>query len=209
MKDFLLIDDHEIVRSGVKSTLLDLFKPCEIYEANNEETALKRLKERSYDLIIMDVQMPDTNAAGLMEHIKKNYPGTRVLIFSMSAENVYAKRFLKAGAMGFISKNAGLTELKTAIDLVLNNRKYISETLANHLAAELGKDQPDNPFDKLSSREFEIASLLISGKTVSEISGLLSIEVSTVGTHKARLLEKLGVKNILELAEIAKIHNVQ
>ena len=208
MKNFLLIDDHEIVRSGVKNVLLELFKPCDIFEASDEKTALSQLKARTYDLVLMDVQMPDTDTAGLMEYIKTRYPDTRVLIFSMSSENVYAKRFLKAGAMGFVSKNAGLTELKKAVELVLNDRKYISETLAEQLAAEIGSTQPTNPFDKLSAREFEIANLLMAGKSGSEISELLSINSSTVGTHKARLFEKLGVNNLPELIEIARIYKL-
>lgn len=208
MKNFLLIDDHEIVRSGVKNVLQELFKPCEIYEATDEKSALSQLKAHKYDLVIMDVQMPDTDTAGLMEYIKTRYPDIRVLMFSMSSENVYAKRFLKAGAMGFVSKNSGLTELKKAVELVLNDRKYISENLAEQLAAEIGSQQPNNPFDKLSAREFEIANLLMSGKSGSEISELLSINSSTVGTHKARLFEKLGVTNLPELIEVARIYKL-
>ena len=117
MKNFLLIDDHEIVRSGVKTVLLEMFKPCEIFEACNEKEALDQLKARRYELIIMDVQMPDTDSAGLMKNIKTRYPDAKVLIFSMSAENLYAKRFMKSGAMGFVTKNAGLSELIKAINL--------------------------------------------------------------------------------------------
>ncbi|MBC7687775.1 MAG: response regulator transcription factor [Aquabacterium sp.] len=208
MKNFLLIDDHEIVRSGVKNVLQALFKPCEIYEAKDEKSVLSELKARSYDLVIMDVQMPDTDTAGLMDYIKTRYPDLKVLMFSMSAENVYAKRFLKAGAMGFVSKNSGLTELKKAIELVLNDRKYISEDLAEQLAGEIGSKQPNNPFDKLSAREFEIANLLILGKSGSDISELLSINSSTVGTHKARLFEKLHVSNLAELIEVARIYKL-
>ncbi|MBC7886622.1 MAG: response regulator transcription factor [Ferruginibacter sp.] len=208
MKNFLLIDDHEIVRSGVKNVLQELFKPCDIYEASDEKSALSQLKLRKYDLVIMDVQMPGTDTAGLMEYIKTRYADIRVLMFSMSSENVYAKRFLKAGAMGFVSKNSGLTELKKAVELVLNDRKYISEALAEQLAAEIGSQQPNNPFDKLSAREFEVANLLMTGKSGSDISELLSINSSTVGTHKARLFEKLGVTNLPELIEIARIYKL-
>lgn len=208
MKKFLLIDDHEIVRSGVKNVLQELFKPSEIYEANDEMPALNLLKEHQYDLIIMDVQIPGTDTVRLMEFIKTKYPGTKVLIFSMSSEHVYARRFLKAGAMGFVSKNAGLTEFKKALELVLNDRKYISENLAELLAEEIGTQQPNNPFDKLSAREFEIAILLMGGKSGNDISELLSINSSTVGTHKARLFEKLGVNNLPELIEVARIYKL-
>src|ERR1700739_1425289 len=102
MKRFLLIDDHEVVRMGIKNVLQVFYKPCEIAEAYDENSAVAQLKKMSFDLVLMDIQMPDTNSLGLMEYIKAHYPRTYVLIFSMSAENTYAKRFLAAGAMGFI-----------------------------------------------------------------------------------------------------------
>jgi DNA-binding NarL/FixJ family response regulator len=209
MKNFLLIDDHEIVRSGVKTVLLEMFKPCEIFEACNEKEALEQLKSRRYELIIMDVQMPDTDSAGLMKNIKTRYPDAKVLIFSMSAENLYAKRFMKSGAMGFVTKNAGLSELIKAINLALNNRKYISESFAEMLAGEVGDEKTSNPFDSLSSREFEIVSLIMNGKSLNEISDLLSIHTSTVSTHKSRLLDKLGVKNLPELLELGRAFNLK
>ncbi len=208
MKNFLLIDDHEIVRSGVKTVLLELFKPCEIFEASNEKEALDQLKARKYDLIIMDVQMPDTDSAGLLKNIKIKTPDVKVLVFSMSAENLYAKRFMKLGAMGFVTKNSGLSELIKAINLALNNRKYISEAFAEILAGEVGDEKSNNPFESLSSREFEIVSLIIHGKSLNEISDLLSIHSSTVSTHKSRLFEKLGVKNLPELLELARAFNL-
>ncbi len=208
MKHFLLIDDHEIVRSGVKTVLLELFKPCEIFEASHEKEALDQLKARKYDLIIMDVQMPDTDSAGLLKNIKIKTPEAKVLVFSMSAENLYAKRFMKLGAMGFVTKNSGLAELIKAINLALNNRKYISESFAEILAGEVGDEKSSNPFESLSSREFEIVSLIIHGKSLNEISDLLSIHSSTVSTHKSRLFEKLGVKNLPELLELARAFNL-
>src|SRR5688572_24202776 len=105
MRKFLIIDDHEIVRVGVKNVLTQLFRPCDVFEANNENSALAILKTQPCDLIIMDVQMPETDAFGLLQHITIRYPDTKVLIFSMSPENVYARRFLKLGAMGFVSKS--------------------------------------------------------------------------------------------------------
>lgn len=208
MKNFLLIDDHEIVRSGVKTVLQELFKPCEIFEASNEAEALEQMKLRPYNLVIMDVQMPDTDTVSLMKFIKTNYAEARVLIFSMSAENLYARRFMKLGAMGFVTKNAGLSELIKAINLALSNRKYISETFAELLASEVSEDKPGNPFEELSSREFEIVTMIIKGKNLNEISEILSIHSSTVSTHKSRLFEKLNVKNLPELLELSRAYNL-
>jgi two-component system invasion response regulator UvrY len=208
VKKILLVDDHFVVRSGMNGVLSEILKPCEIHEADNGDSVTEKLKKNNYDLIMMDIQMPNTDTLGLMEYIHTKYPEAKVLIFSMSSENIYAKRFLKAGAKGFVSKEALLEEIKKAINLVMNGRKYISESLAQTLAEESSSDKTENPFDKLSAREFEIFTLLMSGQPLKEISKTLNLHTSTVGTHKARLLEKLGVTNILELKELASSYKL-
>jgi len=208
MKKFLLVDDHIVVRSGIKTLLTDIYQPAEVHEAFDGDSTIAKLKENRYDLVMLDIQMPNTDSLALMKYIHENYPETKVLIFSMSAESIYAKRFMKDGAFGFISKEAPLDEITRAINIILNNRKYISETLIDKLAEDSLSGNPVNPFDRLSPKEFEIASLLLSGKTLSDISHSLNIHTSTAGTHKARLFEKLEVNNILELSELAKAYNV-
>lgn len=208
MKKFLLVDDHIVVRSGIHGLLTELFTPCIVHEAGDSESATEKLKQNNYDLIMMDIQMPNSDTLGLMEYIKIRYPDAKVLIFSMSAENIYAKRFFNAGAKGFLSKDSSLEEIKKAVNLVLNNRKYISETFAESLADASFSGTPDNPFEKLSPREFEIVSLLLKGQTVSDISKTLHLQISTVGTHKSRIFEKLGVTNILELKELANSYKL-
>jgi two-component system, NarL family, invasion response regulator UvrY len=146
MKKFLLVDDHVIVRSGIKGLLSEIFKPSEIHEAGNGDSAVEKLKSQQYDLIVMDVKMLKTDTLGLMQFIHVNYPDAKVLIFSMCAENIYAKRFLKAGAMGFISKEASLEEIKKAISLILDGGRYISESLAQVLADESLSEQVGQPF---------------------------------------------------------------
>lgn len=208
MKAFLIVDDHEIVRSGLKNVLSDLYKPCVIEEAGDEPSAVERLKKRAFDLVIMDVQMPDSDSFGLMEYIDTQYPESKVIIFSMSSETIYAKRFLKAGALGFVSKTAGLGELKKAIDLALNNRRYISDSLAQAFANQLGKKQASNPFDQLSTREFNIAVLLSKGNSINAIANLLNLNTSTVGTYKSRIFEKLQIRNIVELVELSHTYQL-
>jgi two-component system invasion response regulator UvrY len=208
VKKFLIVDDHVIVRSGIKFLLADFYQPSEIHEAADGDSATQKLKEHDFDLIMLDIQMPKTDSFGLMEYIHIKYPKAKVLVFSVSAENTYARRFMKAGAYGFVSKEAPLEEIIKAINLVLNDRKYISESLAYKIAEDSFAGRSDNPFNKLSPREFEIVSLLLSGQTVSDISQSLNIQTSTVGTHKARLFEKLSITNILELKELATVYNV-
>lgn len=199
---FLIVDDHEIVRAGIKLLLNGIYQPTEIHEARDGESTLRMIDANRYELIILDIQMPNTDTFLLMEYIHARYPETRVLIFSIGIEHIYAKRFLRAGAMGFVSKESPLEELTRAINLVLNNRKYISESLLDILAEEAGPALTVNPFDRLSPREMEIVSLLLAGHTRTTISKMLKLESSTVGTYKARIFDKLGVKNILELKEM-------
>lgn len=208
MKTFLLIDDHVVVRSGIRILLSDLYKPCEIHEAHDGDSAIAKVKDTAVDLAMLDIQMPNTDTFGLMEYFKIKHPQLKVLMFSMSPENIYAKRFLKAGAKGFLSKDAPLEEIRKAIDQVLNGKKYISDNLMELLAEATGKDSDGNLFNTLSSREFEIVSLLLTGQTISQIGQTLHLQVSTVGTHKARIFEKLRVSNILELKELASTYNL-
>lgn len=202
MKKFLLIDDHLVVRSGIKQLLTDMYKDVEIYEAGDGISATALLKTLTYDLITLDVQMPNTDSFALMEYVKKEYPQAKVLMFSMSPESIYAIRFIKAGAKGFISKSAPLEEMKIAIEKVMNDKKYFSEDVLMELTkGNIGAN--NNLFDLLSPREFEIVQMLLNGKTISHIAADLTLSLSTVGTHKGRIFQKLKVSNLLELKELA------
>ena len=203
----MLIDDHEIVRSGIKTLLSDIYKESLIDEANNGASALENISSNSYDLAMLDIKMPNTDTLALMETIRTQFPDLKVLVFSMSPENLYAQRYLKAGARGFLSKDSSMDEIHRAIEQILSGKKYISDNLVEVLASTVGKSPDENKFNLLSPREFEIATLLLAGQTISQISKDLQLGVSTVGTHKARIFEKLNVTNLLELKEMADHYN--
>jgi two-component system, NarL family, invasion response regulator UvrY len=210
MQKFLLIDDHVVVRSGIKLLLSNIYSGSEIHEAKDGDTAMAFAKENHYDFVMLDVQMPNTDSFVLMEYFKEHYPLLKVLVFSMNSENIYALRFIKAGAMGFISKEAPLDEIKKAIDQVINGKKYISEEMLFVLAeGTSGGNNNANPFSTLSSREFEIVTMLLNGKTISVIAADLNLGISTVGTHKGRIFTKLKVTNLLELKELANSFNLK
>jgi two-component system invasion response regulator UvrY len=204
MKNFLLIDDHAILRTGVKLLLTEYYNPGKIDEAQNEQEAVERIKANDYDLIFLDISMPETNALGLLNFTLTLKPASKVLIFTMNAEKIHAKRFMEAGAKGYLSKDASVDEITRVIDLLLNNKKYYSETIIDALINEKNGKQTGNPFEKLSKREYEIVNILLQGKTVTEISSLLHIHTSTAGTHKAKIFEKLNVKNLIELKDLAE-----
>jgi two-component system invasion response regulator UvrY len=200
----LLVDDHIVVRTGLKTLLQEIYAFAEIDQAVDGPSMLERLAERTYDIVITDIRMPNTDVTDMVSTALKKYPDIRILIYSVCSENIYGKRLLKAGVKGFLSKDASYNELKKAVDLVINNKKYLSEKLVDILTTDLMHDRPSDPFAVLSPREFEIVNLLLSGKTVSEIGNILGIQASTVGTHKGRIFEKLNIENVLELRDLAE-----
>ena len=209
MKKFLLIDDHAIVRSGIKFWLSAEYNPSEIDEAENGKEASQKIEEKDYDLLLLDIQMPETNSFDLLKSILNTKPDSKVLIFSMNSEGMYAKRYIKAGAMGFVSKDAPIEDLKKAVDLILNNRKYFSDSFIVSVLNENSSKEYTNPFSALSDREFEITNLLMEGKGVGEISTLLDIKSSTTGTYKARIFEKLNIQNVFQLIELAELYDIK
>lgn len=209
MPHFLVVDDHSIVRSGLILLIKDFMSHTEIDEAYDGDSAFEKIKQKNYDLVIMDVNMPNTDSLGILNSILTFKPSTKIIIFSMNAEELYAKRYLKMGAMGYLRKDAAGSEIQKAISSVLNNKKYISTELSEILLSDLqDKNHLENPFDKLSPREFEMVQHLSRGESVAQISQTLNLHKSTIGTHKARIFEKLQCDNVIELNKLAEIHNV-
>jgi DNA-binding NarL/FixJ family response regulator len=209
MPNLLLVDDHYIIRVGIKQVIESFLFKSTIDEAYDGDSAIEKIKRNEYDLIILDVNMPNTDSFGLLTNILALKPNAKVLMFSMNDEGIYAKRYLTLGAMGYVRKDAPQGELQKAITAVLNNKKFISAELNEKLLNDLNsKNKSENPFDKLSPREFEIVQHLTLGESVAEISQSLKLHTSTVGTHKARIFEKLNCNNIIDLSALARAHNV-
>jgi two-component system invasion response regulator UvrY len=208
MKNFLIADDHSIIRTGLKLIIENFMPHSKIDEADDGDSSFEKIKKNNYDLLILDVNMPNTDSFGLISNILALKPGMKILMFSMNDEEVYAKRYLKMGVMGYIKKDEPEPEIKKAITRVLNNKKYIGPGLTQILIEDLYSNNSENPFDSLSPREFEIFQPLIRGESVSEICQKLSLHSSTVGTHKARIFAKLKCSNIIDLNSLAKVHNI-
>jgi two-component system, NarL family, invasion response regulator UvrY len=210
MIKILLADDHVIIRAGLKIFIKNLIPLSDIEEAWDGDTTFEKIKITDFDIIILDVNMPATDSFGLVSNILALKPQSKILMFSMNAEEIYAKKYLHLGALGYINKDAAEEEIKEAINNVLNNKRYISHSLTKSLTeSALGKKMNNqNPFDLLSPRELEIASHLMKGESVSEISSYLNLHTSTVGTHKARIFEKLQCKNIVGINELARVHKI-
>ncbi|MCR6720130.1 MAG: response regulator transcription factor [Chitinophagaceae bacterium] len=206
MKKFLIVDDHEIVRNGLKMVLKEFYPSCQVDEASDESQAMALLHKSEYDLAILDIHLPESDSIRLTEYISRNTKNTRVLIYSMGQESIYARRLIKAGASGYVSKNSKLTDLRNALETVLKGRIYLSQEVIEQLANDLGQPQNENPFETLSPREFEVATLLMTDRSITTISEILGIGISTAATHKARLFEKLRVKSVSELIKLAELY---
>lgn len=205
----LIVDDHQIVCSGIKLIFQTNNVRVETGTCKNGDDCIKMLRSQSYDLIILDVNLPDTDTFQLVSLIKSINADQKILMFSMSSEELYAKRFLQLGALGFISKEASNEEFITAVIKSLEGERYLSSNMMNIIMQDAIDGRNANVFEILTPREFEIMSYFLKGYGSKELANITNLHSSTIGTHKHKILEKLGVKNILELRELATIHNVQ
>ncbi|HEY6954137.1 MAG TPA: response regulator transcription factor [Flavisolibacter sp.] len=206
---FLLIDDHKIIRDGLKQILLMHFPSSSFDECSEAEQAMDNINNRTYDLVICDLSMPGRSGLDVIKQVKTVAPGLPILILSMHPEEHYAIRALKAGAWGYLNKADGAEVLIPAIERALRGRKYISPYVAEQLAANLDKDEGDIPVhESLSTREFDVFKLLVEGKSISDISKQLSLGMSTVSTHRARILSKMEMKTNAELVKYALQNNL-
>jgi DNA-binding NarL/FixJ family response regulator len=199
MKKFLIADDHHIVRTGLGFLIRTEFMPVEIDECRDGRSAWEKIQASAYDLVILDIGMPYMDPLGLLKKIFDHRPDQKILIVTMSSEEVYARKYLRLGAKGFVNKEAPPTEIRQAIVNILNNRRYLSPRVKETLMMEMLDSEVQNRFDGLSARELEIMNHLADGKFVSEIARMLSLHISTVSTHKATIMKKLGVSNVIEL----------
>jgi len=200
----LIADDHAIVRKGLKQLLLEEYPSAKIEEVANGESLIAKVINEKWGVVICDLDMPGRSGLDIMRQIKEIAPKLPVLIVSIYPEDQYAVRVLKAGAAGYVSKDAATEELAEAVRRVLQGRKYISPSMAEIIAEDIGGPNSDKaPHEFLSDREFEVFKLIASGKSVSEIAEKLSLSSATVSTHRARILIKMNMKANPELTRYA------
>ena len=207
---FLLVDDHKIIREGLKQILLMHFPSATFDEGASAEDVMKNISDSDYDLVICDLSMPGRSGLDVLKQVKETKPNLRVLILSMHPDEHYAVRAIKAGAWGYVNKSDGAEVLIPAVQRILQGRKFIPSDLAERLADNLSTDDKteDRLHENLSSREFDIFKLLVEGKSISDISQQLSLGMSTVSTHRARILTKMNMKNNAELVKYAIQYNL-
>lgn len=208
MIEVLIVDDHALVRLGLRE-LVSLEPDIRIAgEACDAREALKLIRERKWDVVVMDIFMPGQSGLELLPEIKRERPHLPVLVLSMHPEEHYAFHMFKLGASGYLVKNSSPQELVAAIRKVNSGGQYVSPAMAERLARNLRRDADRVPHELLSAREFEVLRLLASGKTVTEIAELLSVSRKTITSYRARLLEKMNMRSNAELTQYALRHGL-
>lgn len=203
MKNILIADDHSLIRSGLRMVLDGMAVATTIHEASDAKSVMATMKEKPFDLVLLDIQMPSTDPVVLMHWIRSFYPSTKILIVSQNPEHIFGKRYLLLGADGFISKTAPDNEMIKAVTRVLNGDKYISEQLSQTMLQTMLNGAGANPFDQLSQREFQVVICLAQGYALNDICEMLQVQYSTAHTHKRRAFEKLNVEDNKDLTKLA------
>jgi two-component system, NarL family, invasion response regulator UvrY len=202
----LIADDHAILRKGIREILLETYPSAYIEEVDDADALFKKTINAQWDVIITDLSMPGRSGLEALRDIKQYSPKTPVLILSIHPEDQYATRVLKAGASGYINKDATPAELIKAVERVLLGRKYITPSIAEKLANDLGMDTDKAPHELLTDREFDVMKLIGSGKPVLKIANMLSLSPTTISTYRARILKKMNLKTNADITRYA-LHN--
>lgn len=205
----ILVDDHSIVRQSLLYIIKSEFPDAVCIEAQDGQTFIEYFKKDKFDLVILDMNLPDTDGITLTEWIRDRNAQQMILFFSTSPTAVYAKKLFQMGIMGYLNKQASVSEIAKALRTVLlNKQQYLDDEFKTILAQEFLTKGTVNPLEKLSKRELSIAQLLANGKTFEEISTQLHIETSTIRTYKARIYQKLDVNNLNEFLAKAKLYKL-
>lgn len=204
----LVADDHPIVRKGVRDLLVQESVCSHVLEAENGTATLSLVRRHMWDLLILDISLPDKHGLEVLKEVKRLRPKLPVLMLSLYPEREFAIRALKTGASGYLTKDQAPAELLIAVKEVLAGRRYVTTSLADQLAAYLSSGQPVNVHDRLSNRELEVLRLLGRGRSVSRIADEIALSVKTVSTYRARLLEKLRLTSTAELIRYAIEHHL-
>lgn len=204
----IVADDHGIVRMGLIQTIKRLLPTAIITEVEDYKSLYKAILKEELDLAIMDVNMPNGSIQEAIDYIKIHRPDLKILIFSSQDEELYAIRYLKMGAGGYLSKQSSNAVIETALTAMLSNGRYVSDEVKEAMFLEsLNGTTKNSPFEALSDRELQIANKLAEGLPLKEISNQLNLHPSTISTYKIRLFEKLKVRSLPELVEILRLYN--
>jgi DNA-binding NarL/FixJ family response regulator len=204
----LIVDDHQIVRHGLKEVFADAFPELQVGEAENSQTALELLMKQEWDLVLVDVNIPGRGGLEVLEEVKRLRPQTPVLVLSAYPEEEFAIHSLKLGASGYLNKRLASDEILAAAKKALAGGKYVTASLAEKLATSLGSNAEQTPHESLSSRELQVLRMVAGARTIKEIAAELALSEKTVGTYRVRIAKKLGLNSNIELTRYALKHRL-
>ncbi len=199
----LVVDDHKIVRDGLKQILAETSNIVVVDEAGNGNDAILFVRQNPCDVVLLDIALPGMDGLQVLQTLKQEHPNLFVLMLSMYPEEQYAIRALKAGASGYLTKDSASEELIQAISKVAQGGKYLTLSLAEKLAFNLDENTDVPPHERLSSREYQVMCKLAEGQSVGDIAAELNLSVKTVSTYRSRILEKMNLKNNAEVIRYA------
>lgn len=199
----LIADDHAVVRRGLRETLAEAYSRATFGEAKTAQETLESVARQNWDVVILDISMPGKSGLDILDDLHRLRPKLPILLLSMHPEDQFARRALKSGAAGYLTKESVPEELKEAVRRVQAGGRYVSAAMAEKLAFDLRRDTDIPPHELLSDREFQVLRMLASGKTVKQIADEISLSVKTVSTYRARILLKTGMKSTAELIRYA------
>ena len=203
MVKILLVDDHRLVRAGLKKVLQEAADMQVLGEASSGEEAIEFLRTQTPDVVLMDINMPGIGGLEATRRIVQRNAAIKVIVVSMHLEEPYPSRMMTAGAAGYISKDSAADEVIAAIRRVMSGGRYVAADVAGNMAASLVKGKTDSPFEQLSQRETQVMIMVTKGHSTQDISDRLHLSPKTVSTYRYRLFEKLGVTNDVELTRMA------
>ena len=204
----LIADDHAVVRRGLKEILAEEFHKARFGEAESGAETIQQVRQGDWDVLILDISMPDRGGLEVLKDVKAIRPKLPVLVLSVHPEDQYAVRTLKAGAAGYLTKETAPDKLVEAVNKAVSGGQYVSVSLGERLADDVRKGRDGLPHEGLSDREYEVVCMIASGKLVSEIADELSLSVKTVSTYRTRALEKMGIKSNAALMRYAIDHKL-
>jgi two-component system, NarL family, invasion response regulator UvrY len=203
MTRILLVDDHPVVRQGIKQVLSGAFHPALVGEAANAEEGLSEVRNTEWDVMVLDLTLPGMSGMDLLKDLRRERPALPVLVLSMHPPDQFARRAMNAGASGYLTKDSAPTELVKAVGEVMAGRVYMNPAVAEELALHQQPERSQRPHEVLSDREYQVLRMIASGLTVSQISARLTLSVKTISTYRARVLEKMNLRSNAELMRYA------
>jgi len=203
MTNILLVDDHAVVRKGVRAILESSGDPVSVAEAATFEAAVVKLRRQSWDAVVLDISLPGKSGLNLLKQIKQEYPSIPVLILSVHPDHEYGIRALKIGAAGYLDKSTAPEQLLDAVNKILKGKRYISTEFSEILAAQMAGELDMDPSNTLTNREFEVFRLISVGNSTAEVARTLSISPKTVHSHRRNILEKLALNSNAEIVRYA------